>query len=1433
MHKKSIFKAIVAIAVALAFVTPVAAVANVGTFGVTSNVENADDIENTMEIFTNSGPIDNIETTIDDEKSFIEPREDPVIDTEELSIVNDNIIVSSTGVTWYVGSGPGNDSATIQGGVDLAGAGDTVYVYDGTYNECGITVDKQLDLVGESREGVIVDGGGDPYTDVFYITTSAIKVNIDTFTVTNGGKNGIRVRGPYTNITNCNIYDNKDDGIYIRASSYNNIMNCDIYENNDGGIWFQVNSAYNTITNCNIYNHIYSHAYGIQLTQSPNSKLEGNALYNNGMGLVVNYYFNQDIDPSNTIDGRPIYYLVGQSNLELNETHNFGYLGLVSCTNITVKNVDVSGILLAGTTGSTISNVSSHDTHDGIHLSSSSGNTIINCSAYNNYWNGILLGGSSNNHITNCTVYENDQQGINICSSSHNNIITNCTAYNHTYNAGIYIFIYSSSNDVIDCDLYDNVHGIDIDSNANNNDIINCNVYNNVKYGIRIRRLSSGNTITNSIVYNNERHGFWIERSANNNNIMNCDVYNNLQIGILIEESTNIKLRDNTIYDNGDNFIVDGSTLDHFNQDIDATNTINGKPVCYLFDYHDFEWTEIGDLGYLGLIFCTNVTVKNLDVASGVVVINTTQSTISNVSSHNGSNGIYLWMSSYNTITNCDAFNNTNYGTVSYDTAHGIYLKSSSDNTITNCNAYNNLKNGIYFDESSSNNIITDCNVYNTTGHTYFTGHGIYLMSSTIVTNCNVYDNNDHGIVFSASSNTITNCSAYNNAGHGIYLTSSNIVTNCSAYGNNYGLAVAGLYNTITNCNMYNNEYGIVIGKPENILRDNTIYDNTYNFIVDVLQTSWFYQDIDASNTVNGKPIYYLIEQENVTLDGSAKVNIGFLAMIFCTNMTVKNLDVCGILVIGTTDSTISNVSTHNSLHGIHLWSSSGNTITNCDLYHNSFSGILLLSSSGNTITNCDAYNNTKHGIYIWSSSNNNITNCNAYNHPDKGIYIGYSTNIKLRDNTIYDNGDGFSVYGESLSSFIHDIDISNTLNGKLIYYLIENSNLELNETHNVGYIGIISCTNITAKNLDVNGILIVDTVQSTISNINFHNNSNKAIHLYQSSDNTIRNCNVYNNWNGIYLKSSSDNTITNCHLYNNTYTGIYLDESSNNYITRCTIDNCNFALFIVRWSFENIITDCNIYNNYYAVWIEDDSEYNLIYHNNFVNNDYLDDCPNNMWDNGYPSGGNYWDIYDGVDVCSGPGQNEPGSDGIGDTPFEYEAVVDGYPLMNMWIPSSIADVVLTTSDPMDTDPLYGWEKITCTITDDFAVDEVKLVVTYPDSSTVEYPMIKDGDIYSCNTTFTDAGDYTYHVWANDTNDNIAESEPEAFVLPPNYEVDMDGNRVIGFWDIMAVAGEYGNTGPGYPSSSSFGWIREDVDNDGAVGFWDIMAVAGEYGKSW
>jgi len=153
-----------------------------------------------------------------------------------------------------------------------------------------------------------------------------------------------------------------------------------------------------------------------------------------------------------------------------------------------------------------------------------------------------------------------------------------------------------------------------------------------------------------------------------------------------------------------------------------------------------------------------------------------------------------------------------------------------------------------------------------------------------------------------------------------------------------------------------------------------------------------------------------------------------------------------------------------------------------------------------------------------------------------------------------------------------------------------------------------------------------------------------------------------------------------------------------------------------------------------------------------------------------------------------------------------------------------IADVILINSTPLDTNASYGWENVLCTVIDAGGVDEVKLFVTYPDSSTVGHPMNKNGDTYSYNTTFTVAGDYTCHIWAIDTSDNIATSTPETFLLPENWE--MNDDRKCDISDLRKVSLQFGETGPD-------GWIRADYNNDGICDISDLRKVALCFGDTY
>jgi len=136
----------------------------------------------------------------------------------------------------------------------------------------------------------------------------------------------------------------------------------------------------------------------------------------------------------------------------------------------------------------------------------------------------------------------------------------------------------------------------------------------------------------------------------------------------------------------------------------------------------------------------------------------------------------------------------------------------------------------------------------------------------------------------------------------------------------------------------------------------------------------------------------------------------------------------------------------------------------------------------------------------------------------------------------------------------------------------------------------------------------------------------------------------------GIGIRSGSDNTVISNNI-NSAGGGINLQYADGNNIIGNTIINCR------EWIPASGIMLGSSYGN-------------TIYHNNLIENepDQAYDTSLNMWDNGYPSGGNYWSNYTGVDLYSGPYQNETGSDGIGDTPYAIDINnQDRYPLMSPW----------------------------------------------------------------------------------------------------------------------------------------------------------------------
>ena len=251
-----------------------------------------------------------------------------------------------------------NPCESIQLTVDAANPGDTIIVKDGIYTE-NVDVNKRLMIQSENGSENCIVQAASSYDHVFDVMAGY--VNINGFTVIGAmgmWKAGIYLTSgaDYCAISNNNA-SNNDCGIYFDYSN-NNTLNNNIASNNDWGIHLGYSSN-NTI----ISNTVNSNDYGILLGSSPKNKLSDNAISNNKIinllvdGVDIDDYKN-DIDTSNKVNGKSVYYYFGENHLVLNHLDT-NHITTANCSNITIENNNITDgdpITLVFTTESIVKN---------------------------------------------------------------------------------------------------------------------------------------------------------------------------------------------------------------------------------------------------------------------------------------------------------------------------------------------------------------------------------------------------------------------------------------------------------------------------------------------------------------------------------------------------------------------------------------------------------------------------------------------------------------------------------------------------------------------------------------------------------------------------------------------------------------------------------------------------------------------------------------------------------------------------------------------------------------------------------------------------------------------------------------------------------------------------------------------------------------------
>jgi len=403
------------------------------------------------------------------------------------------------------------------------------------------------------------------------------------------------------------------------------------------------------------------------------------------------------------------------------------------------------------------------------------------------------------------------------------------------------------------------------------------------------------------------------------------------------------------------------------------------------------------------------------------------------------------------------------------------------------------------------------------------------------------------------------------------------------------------------------NRLGVYLNSSgSNLFRDNKIENNAVNFGIDGDSLSDYVNDIDSSNTVDGKPICYWVNKHNLVVPQDA----GYVALVNCTDITVQNLQLAnnynGLLIAYTQNSTITDNTLTSNWEGIRLDGSSGNVLSGNDMHDNMYNFCV----NGKLANDIDTTNRVDgKPIIYWINQHNKIV-------PSDSGYVALI------------NCTGITVQNLQLSNNRQGILLINTRNTTITQNTITNQ---------------------------ISGIELDSASNNTITNNFIDANTNHGINVVSSDSNSFAGNTITGNEAGIFVNASLRNSIYRNNITANNYAIIFGNSiaanSSYNTVTENNITMNQYHIYTQPNANYNTIYHNNFIDNTEQL---SSTEADYSYYGPIVLPDLI-----NSWDNG--SEGNYWSDYE----TKYPNATELGSSGIWD--MQYFIIflgVDNYPLM-------------------------------------------------------------------------------------------------------------------------------------------------------------------------
>lgn len=364
-------------------------------------------------------------------------------------------------------------------------------------------------------------------------------------------------------------------------------------------------------------NRLIDGIMGIELVNTTGCFFRDNRMVNCSFSVrsYSSYQYENDLDASNTIDGKPIYYWLNTQSKTV--PSDAGYVALVNCRDITVEDCQPIGIMLAATENCTIGRVNmSGRRGDGIGLIDCVGIKILD-STLSDVAIGIQLDNSSNNIIKGNTISNHLTRGINL-NDANNNLIYGNTLRNGSYAIASFQDSVSTGN------------------------IVESNIFEDNGFALIVQ--GSMQVLNNTFIGNEQ--GILCDSGANT---IVGNTFTANKRGLTLQSTGNI-LKSNRFDNNEDDLQITGA---NFANEVDSSNMLNGRPIIYWVNQHN--QTVPLNAGCVVLANCTGILVQNLTLANqnqGILLAFTASSTVTNNLIANNTNGIHLHGASDNRFVN-------------------------------------------------------------------------------------------------------------------------------------------------------------------------------------------------------------------------------------------------------------------------------------------------------------------------------------------------------------------------------------------------------------------------------------------------------------------------------------------------------------------------------------------------------------------------------------------------------------------------------------------------------------------------------------------------------------------------------------------------------------------------------------------------------------